>query len=160
MANEQDDFGGFDPEKEKQQSDAIPKGEYRFVVENFAQKKSKNGLYLQNVATFQVLQGEFINRKIFERFNFQFLGTSQSDTQKKAVNIGRAQFAKLCKAIGLLSPKKCAEVIGKTFIGAVDVSPGDDDYGPQNKIKKYSPSSGKVAETASAPAGTAGDWKS
>jgi hypothetical protein len=162
MADERDDFGGFDPEAEKGASSVVPEGDYRFVIENLVMKNTKNGVYEQAVATFQVLAGEFINRKIFERYNFRLLKGSATPQQKTAVAMGRKAFADLCKAVDL-KPKKCAELIGKSFVAKVSVKKAEegDEWGDKNRIKKYSPANTPISAPATtAPSGAKGDWNS
>lgn len=156
MAN---DFGDdFDPTKEKSSS-VIPAGKYRLVVAECALETSKAGTFQIVKVVAQVVGGEFQNRQIFCRYNFKWISASApTDKQKQAVQIGRGQFADLCKAVGLLKPTSCSELVGKLFVGTVKVRKETDEFDAQNELKKCEPASAGVSAPAAVGTAAQGDW--
>ena len=126
----------------------VPAGTYVIGLESSEMKTTKkgDGQYLK--CTFQILDGEYKNRKVF--MNFNMVNPSQT-----AQNIGLSQFAALCKATGVLQPtdscqlndipvKAKVKVIKNTYNGEEKMV---------NEISDFMPNTA----TATSPAATSTD---
>lgn len=78
--------------------DALPAGKYKCVAieSDFKETKDGNGKYLQFV--FEVVEGQYKGRRIWDRLNLV-----NSNTQ--AVEIARRTLSSICHAVGVLQPK-------------------------------------------------------
>ena len=81
----------------------IPAGKYlcAIVASEMKPTKSGNGSYLE--IQFQVLDGEYKGRFVWDRLNLD-------NPNKLAVKIARAQLASICKAVGVLTPNDSTEL--------------------------------------------------
>ena len=119
----------------------LPKGDYYVEVESAKTQETKNGqgvgLNVQFAVLGSVADNSHEGRKLFNWFNLQH-------ANEKAAEIGRREFASLCKAIGKLSPQDSDELIGTPLIVRIDIDKRDAE---RNVIKAY-----KAADAAPAPA--------
>jgi hypothetical protein len=158
--SEQGNLNGFNPQQEKANaSNVIPAGDYDLIITACQLKATASGLYQQIHLECQVMNGEYQNRKVFEHLSFSWIGSGQpNDNQKKAVQIGRGKFAKVCEAVGLAAPKDTTELVGKTFRGKLKIRK-QDGFDDQNEIAKASPRpTGGPAPAASGPMAGRGGW--
>lgn len=120
----------FEADKESSFS-PIPAGTYNLVVTAAEMKETKTGNQRLAV-TFNVTDGEFAGRKIFDGYNMS--GTEQ------AVQIGRGQVKSLLKCANkpfeISGPE---ELIGIEIAAAVKIQPAKDGYDEQNKISSFKP---------------------
>ncbi len=147
-------LNGFDATQEKQKSDCIPAGDYDLVVTKCDLKVTSAGAYQQVYLESKVLNGEFQNRTVFGHYNFSFLKGEPNDNQKKAVAIGRSQFAAICEAVKVPKPGSTEEIVGKTFRAKLKVKKSDE-FGDQNQIAKAMP---RDPNAPAAPSGEKGKW--
>lgn len=91
--------------------------------------KSNTGQNL--VLGFQIVDGEFTGRRIFETLVWEH------DTSETSVKINRAKFASLCLALGNSRPKDTEELHDKPFNCEIGIRKGTQGYSDQNFIKKY-----------------------
>ena len=135
------DFNANDHNDEHDDS-PLPAGEYYLEVENINLKDTANGQGKGCNVQFDVLghkdDGSQVGRKVFVWFN---LAHSNETAQK----IGLAQFASLCKAVGIVAPRGTDELLGAKFVGSIALDKKDN---TRNVIKKYSP----IEQTAPAQA--------
>jgi len=140
-------MGGFNAaEHEDQRDDSpLPEGEYYLEVEKIETKQTANGQGVGANAQFDVLgekeSGAHQGRKVFNWFNLQH----SNDVAQK---IGQAEFAALCKAVGVLAPQDTDELIGGRFLAKIGLDKKDKD---KNVIKKYMPIEDVPPATAPAP---------
>lgn len=128
--------------------DVMPAGDYDAVIVKSEVKPTKAGTGRYINVHLQICSGPFQNRVLFDSFNLW-------NPSAKAVEIAKAQFSGLCRAINVLTPQKTEELHGKVFRVSLKVEK-DEKYGDKNVVKKYSPrQSGGPAPTtaAAAPAG-------
>lgn len=142
-------MGGFNAaEHEDVRDDSpIPEGNYYLQLESAELKDTSSGEGRGLNATFEVLgQVETqacAGRKVFNWFNLMH-------SNEVAQKIGQAEFASLCKAVGVLTPKSTDELIGKPFIAKIGFDKKDKS---KNVIKKYLPIDGApTQQSTSAPA--------
>lgn len=108
----------------------IPAGTYlsHITESDLVSAKSGNGQNLK--LTFEVLDGQFKGRKIFETLCVQH---TNGDTQR----IAQAKLSAICHATGLLRVQDSSELHYKPIKLNVTVQPPANGYDAQNRIKGY-----------------------
>jgi hypothetical protein len=126
-ANEIDPVGSFDP---------LPLGEYVVMISASEMKITKNGKgqYLQ--LTYDVSEGEFTGRKIFDRLNL----VNENET---AQEIAQRSLSAICRCVGVLHPKNSEELHDKPMVVKVGIRPAKDEFQASNVVKAYSRTDGK-----------------
>ncbi len=123
------DLGGFDANKvPESEFDALPAGEYRAVLIESNKKPTKagNGHLLE--CKLQIIDGQYKNRTVFDRFNLW-------NASEQAREIAAQQFAKLCKAVNVTTPKDSSELHMKPFM--VKLAVKEYDGKERNEVKGY-----------------------
>lgn len=127
-------LGSFEP---------LPVGDYVVVIESSEKKKAatgENNYYLQFV--YNVVEGDFKGRKIFDRLNVE----NESD---QAQTIAKRALASICMATGQHHPHNTEELHDKPFTVNVGIRPAKGEYGPSNVIKGYKMANGdKIGSSA------------
>lgn len=112
--------------------EVIPAGEYRVQVVQSDMKPTKNGdgqyLWLE----LDILDGDYANRKIFDRINLE-------NANSQTVEIAKRVFSALCHATGVIGAQDSEELHYKPCIAVVQVRPAKGEYGPSNQIRTYKP---------------------
>lgn len=126
----------------------VPPGAYVAIITSSEQKitKAGNGKYLALV--YEVIDGAFKGRKLFANLNLW----NANETARKIATI---ELSKICKALGINSPRDSAELHNKPIQLIVDVSMGSDRNGnarEENKIKEWHPVTAARAAPTSAAA--------
>jgi len=108
----------------------IPAGTYlsHITESDLVAAKSGNGQNLK--LTFEVLDGQFKGRKVFETLCVQH---TNQDTQR----IAQAKLSAICHATGLLRVQDSSELHYKPVKLNVTVQPPANGYDAQNRIKGY-----------------------
>jgi hypothetical protein len=110
---------------------AIPAGVYiaRIVESEVLPTKNNNGTLLK--LQFDIIEGQFTNRKIFERINIQ-------NTNPEAEKIGQSQLSQLCHAVNVLQLNDTEMLHNKPVRIKVKIRKDDTgQYGDQNSISAY-----------------------
>jgi hypothetical protein len=122
------DFNSDD--HEPVQNDLLPRGEYKATVVASEMKETRSGGEMLRLE-FQILEGQFLNRKVWENYNLV-------NISEQAVRIGKGQLSSLCRAIGVGQMKDSSELHYKPLKITVGVKKASDSsYGDQNKITNY-----------------------
>src|SRR5262245_2860438 len=110
--------------------DPIPPNDYRLIAKDSAGKDTQTGgKYL--VFTFEVIEGPYKGRLVFENFNLV-------NANPKTVEIAKAQLSALCHAVGKLTAvRDSSELHNLPFIATVGIEPAKNGYPAKNRIKKY-----------------------
>lgn len=123
----------------------IPDGKYKAMIINSERKTPKfptdgndGNAYLS--ITWQIVDGEYKNRLIFENLNLWRNGKSPSDP--KTVNVAQSKLAEICDAVKVARLKRTEELHNKIICIKVTVRPPNGDYKASNDIKKYEPING------------------
>lgn len=129
-------------------SDPIPAGNYAAMITESEIKplKSGNGTALR--LTFQVLEGEFKNRKVWANLNIQH-------TNATAQAIAQQQLSAICHAVNVLKISNPAALHHKPMTIKVKVRPAHDGYDASNEIGGYSAINAASAAPTAATNGTA-----
>ena len=87
-------MGDFEP---------LPAGKYLVVITESEMKPTKagDGEYLELV--FEVVEGEYKNRKLWARLNL-------NNSSQKAVEIAKGKLSAVCRAVGVMTPNESAEL--------------------------------------------------
>jgi len=119
-------LGNFEP---------IPLGEYMVVISasEIKETKEKKGKYLQ--FTYDVIEGDYKNRKLFDRLNI----VNENET---AQEIAQRSLSAICHAVGILHPKASEELHDKPLIVKVGIRPATGEYQASNVIKAYKKADG------------------
>lgn len=135
MAN----LAGFDANTVEPRAEMgpIPAGKYLAIIEESEMKDTQAGTGEYLALTFQVIEGEFKGRKVWDNLN---LKNPNSDT----VEIAKSTLSSICRACGVMTPKESAELHDKPIIISVgleakkdrdkNIIPGEF----RNKIRGYS----------------------
>lgn len=142
---------GFEP---------IPNGTYRAMIIESEVKPTRDGKgnYLQ--LTWQVLDGGYKGRKVWDRLNIQ-------NPSAEAQRIGQSQLSAVCHATGVLKLTSSAQLHSIPVMIKVIVKQ-EKGYDPQNEVKSYKAVEGAPAaapattpanaSTSAAPAANAPSW--
>lgn len=135
--------------------EAVPAAVYlaNIIASELKDTKSGSGKYLQ--LTWEILEGPFARRKIFERLNVV-------NGNKTAENIGKSQYSKLCTAAGFPTQQKISTVLHGIPCRIKVVVKTDAQYGDSNEIKNYEAVAGArpgmAAPASAAQPASAAPW--
>jgi len=124
---------GFDPNEYKDQVNnfsPVPRGIYKLKAieaEEF-DTRAGDGTYIRVV--FEVVDGDYARRKIFQNFNI-------NNPSEQAQDIGRGQVYAWRMACNRPTAEDSDQLLEIPFMGAVDVEEGKGGYGPQNRIRRF-----------------------
>ncbi len=143
MAN----IGSFDATQHDptQSYDPIPAGKYRAMVVDSEVKPTKAGTGHLLKLTWEVLEGEYKGRKVFDNVNID-------NPNPQAVEIAQKQLSAICRACGRLQISDSAEIHDIPCVIKVAVRPASGDYDAQNTIKAVEPVGAASAAAHAAPA--------
>lgn len=124
----------------------VPAGWYNVVIEGSEMKQTqdKSGQYLE--LTLRILDGEFVNRKIWDRLNLQ-------NKSEKAMEIAYGNLSAICKAVGIATLQDSVELHNKPLRVRVKLKPAQGNYAESNDVSGYGPVEG--ATPAAAPSSVA-----
>jgi hypothetical protein len=129
---------------------AIPADDYVAKIVNSEMKETKNkdGHYLQ--LNFQVIDGEFNGRMIFERLNIQ-------NKNSQTVEIAQKTLATICELCNVDLLDDSEQLHGVPMVIRVTVKEATAQYSEQNEIKGYESYDGQpiAASTGASNVGTA-----
>jgi len=143
-ADEVEPAGSFDP---------LPAGEYTVVIEDTDEKDNKAGTGSYLKVVYNVVEGEYQGRKLFENLNLHFDDVEENEKHATAVKIANGKLRSICFAVGNHVPQDTEELHNIPFIVIVGLKKGNDDYPePQNIIRKYKAVEGGEEPSASSAA--------
>ena len=123
----------FDAEKIAPQTsfEPVPIGDYVVIITESDLKPTKNGdgEYLQLV--YEIMDGEYKGRKIWDRLNL-------INKNVTATEIAQRALSGICHAVGILHPKDSAELHNIPFSVKVGIRPAQGDYSESNVVRGYS----------------------
>jgi len=126
------DYGDFE---------LLPVGDYLVMMTEAKMKDTRSGTGKYINATFMIVDGKYEGRKLWDIFNWE-------NENKKAVDIGKRQFATLCRACGNNAPDEIEDLFNIEVVVRVGINPAKGQYKESNKIKSYrKPNSTKKTET-------------
>ena len=126
------DLNGFNANNVDPATDfeAIPAGKYVAVIGESEMKptKSGTGAYLELV--FQVIEGEYRNRRLWARLNLD-------NPNELTVQIAKGELSAICRAVGVMQPKDSCELHNLPLLITVKCKRRDDTGDIVNEIKGY-----------------------
>lgn len=124
-------LAGFDASKvEPADFGVLPAGEYQACIVNSELKDTKDGSGNYLNLEIQVTNGQYQNRRLFEKLNLK----NKNDT---AVRIAKATLSSICRAVGVLTPQDSAELHYKPFAMTVGVRNNEYKGEMENYVKSY-----------------------
>jgi hypothetical protein len=123
--------------------DPIPAGKYICQIVESEIKPTKAGTGQQLVLTWEVLDGEFKGRKVWDRLNI-------SNPNKQAEQISQAALSAICHAAGVLQLQDSAQLHNKPMRIRVNIKKSEG-YEPSNEVKGYEAVAGTAAPSFTAP---------
>ena len=119
--------------------DVIPAGKYNAVISDSEMKDTRSGTgrYLQ--LEFEIIDGEFKNRKLWARLNLE-------NPNPDAVRMARADLSAICRAVNVLTPRDSLELHNLPLVIPVRCKKNQDDE-MTNEIKSYAPKATSAAAT-------------
>lgn len=131
--------------------DVLPAGDYRVCITAAQLKPTKAATGELINLELQVLDGQFQNRKIFDRINWK-------NPNQMAQEIGRATLSSICRAVGVLTPKDTSELLNRPLRCKIKVR-RTEQYGDQNEVVKYLPDkAGPIQQAVAGGDGSASAW--
>lgn len=132
----------------KKSFEPIPAGSYIASISESAIKPTSKGTGQIMNLTFDILDGQYKGRKVFDRINIQ----NQNPTAEK---IGQEQLSALCHAVGVLQLQDTNQLHGRPVTIKVKIRKDDTgQYEDSNEVTGYLAANGAVP-AASAPAAPA-----
>lgn len=137
--------------KPMENREPIPPGKYEAQIVESSVDDTKNGNGKVLKLVWQVLDGEFQGRKVFDRVNL-------ANPNQQAVEIGQRQLSSICRAVGRLRIQDSSELHDVPCVISVKIRPAKGEYGPSNEINGYAQvgelagAAAPVAATPTAPA--------
>lgn len=119
----------------------IPAGWYVAQISDSAVNPAKSGKGMRMSLTFDIIDGDFKNRKIFAGLNIQH---ENPETEAWA----QKDLSAICHSVGVIDLKDTAQLHMKPLMINVKVRPASGGYEASNDIKGY-----KQATAGSAPVG-------
>lgn len=127
MAN----LAGFDASKvEPVDYGTIPPGEYQACIVNSEMKPTKDGGGQYLNLEIQIINGQYQNRKLFEKLNLK----NKNDT---AVRIAKSTLSAICRAVGVMTPQDSSELHNKPFSIIVGTRKNEYRGELENHIKSF-----------------------
>ena len=111
-------------------NDLVPKGRYTAHVIETEIVNTKSGEGKIAKFTFEILDGPFERRRIWENYNY-------INPNAEAQKIARRQMGRLAEAIGLGVYRDTAEFHHKPLLIDVTIEAGKDGYDDKNKVSKF-----------------------
>ena len=140
--------------------DVLPADKYlaMAIASELKPTKTGSGEYLQ--LTFEVIDGQFKGRKIFDRLNIR-------NSNKTAEDIAQRALSALCHAVGVIELDDSDQLHDKPVVLDVAIDPAKGEYAASNRVKGYLAANGqapapRAAAPAAAPAASGGStpvWK-
>lgn len=147
------DLNGFDANAVEPNAGfgLMPRGEYDAVIVSSERKATKagDGHYLS--LEFQVLSGEYQNRKLWANLNLW-------NKNDKAVQIAKGDLSAICRAIGVPTPKDSSELHNKPLKLSVAIKKNNQTDEDENRIVGYKSRNAGTAVEQSKLSSVATPW--
>ena len=127
------DLNGFNAHNVDPATDLepIPADKYLAVITDSEMKATKNGNGYYLELTFQVIDGPYKNRLIWERLNLH-------NPNEQAVKIAQGELSAICRAVGVMQPKDSVDLHNLPLVVKVKCRKREDTGDLVNEIKGLS----------------------
>jgi hypothetical protein len=135
------DINGFDAEQVEPNVDfgAVPAGRYEVMMTESEWQDNSRGTGRFLKLTFQILEGEFKGKPLWDRLNLD-------NPSEKAVQIAKGSLSAICRAVGVTRPKDTSELHSIPLIVRVDKEEYEQGKW-SNPVKAYYPKKAQQEET-------------
>lgn len=120
-ANDVDPNVGFEP---------IPAGKYLAAITSSQMKPTKNGKGEYLELEFEVIEGPYKGRKIWDRLTLVH-------PNEQTVQIARGTLSAICHAVNVMAPKDSIELHNLPLVVSVSIKNREDNGEPTNVVKGY-----------------------
>lgn len=125
----------------------IPAGVYLAQAIESDVRPLKSGMGRSLSITFQVLEGQYVNRKVFANLNIEHRGSAEAE------RIAQSQLSALCHAVGVLKPQDSSALHMKPVRIRVKIRKDESgQYGDKNEVTGYEAAQGGLPPPAAAAA--------
>lgn len=124
--------------------DPLPAGDYIAQITDSSIKPTKAGTGMSLSLTWTILDGQYVNRKVFDRINVQ-------NQNPEAEKIGQSQLSAICHATGVMNLQDTQQLHMRPCKIKLKIRK-DEQYGDSNEVKGVSAATGAPA-SSSAPFG-------
>jgi hypothetical protein len=124
----------------------LPVGEYTVAVVESQMRPNRSGVGSHLELTFQVLEGEFKGRLLWERLSLQH-------ANEQAVKIARARLASLCRAVSVPTPQDSTELHNLPLVIRTGLRRRDDTHELATVIRDYKPRGRQPTKSPPPPSG-------
>jgi hypothetical protein len=122
----------------------VPAGWYIAQITDSSVNPSKSGRGMRMSLTFDIIDGEFKNRKIFAGLNVQH---ENPDTE----NWAQKDLSAICHSVGVIDLKDTAQLHMKPLMIKLTVRDAQGGYEASNDVKGYKAAASGAAPAAGAP---------
>ena len=123
------DLGGYDATQvQDSEFEALPAGEYRAVITESERKKTKDGTSELLQVKLQIIDGQYKNRTVIDRFNLW-------NKNPQATTIAQQQFKKVCEAVNVPKPGDSSALHMKPLM--IKLAVKEYNGTNQNEVKGY-----------------------
>lgn len=131
--------------------DPIPTGWYPAMIVESELKPTKDTKGTMLALTWEVVDGEYKGRKVFDRLNIK-------NANKQAEEIAAGQLSAICHATGVMQVKDSAELHNKPLQIRVIKRAASEQYDESNEVKAYKPLEGGPSAAPAGAGGAAPAW--
>ncbi len=151
-ADEVEPAGSFEP---------LPVGKYMVVIEDSDMKDNNAGTGQYLKLTYNVVDGNFQGRKLFENLNLHFDDAGENEKHATAMKIANGKLRSICFAVGNHTPQDTSELHDIPFVVTVGIQKSKSEAypEPQNVIRKYEPLNQEATPIITLPGKEAPDKK-
>ena len=129
--------------------EAIPAGWYNAQIDQSEMKPTKDGSGAYLALRFSILDGQYVNRKVFTRLNLR-------NANPVAQEIAYKQLSAICHATGVLQVQDSQQLHGRPMKIKVSVRAASGDYEASNELKAFKNINEQVDGPVGAPAAQGG----
>lgn len=125
--------------------DVIPAGWYNARITGSEMKPTKDGAGSYLALTLTIADGQYANRKLFDRLNL-------NNKNKTAVDIAYQTLSAICHATGVIQLQDSTQLHGLLMACKVKIKPAEGKYDEGNEISAYKAAEGAATGQPPAPA--------
>jgi len=142
-AHEIDPNPGFEP---------VPAGRYIAVIVDSKTKATKNGAGEYLELAFEIVDGPFKGRKVWERLTIKH-------TNEMTVRIAKGNLSAVCRAVNVMQPRDSVELHNIPLTIVVGLKKREDTGEMTNVVKAFEKRDTATAPRAAVGGGSAPPWK-
>ena len=142
-AHEVDPNPGFEP---------VPAGRYIAVIVDSKTKATKNGAGEYLELAFEIVDGQFKGRKVWERLTIKH-------TNEMTVRIAKGNLSAVCRAVNVMQPRDSVELHNIPLTIVVGLKKREDTGDMTNVVKAFEKRDAGAAPRAAVGGGSSPPWK-